>query len=209
MSIDLARLARPNTVSIFADDPTARGAVIALIIENVAIPDRLRVRLDLSQSGAISRRYAISRSPLERATTDAIRREPLAFTIAGTLSATPLGAAAAVLGSFGSFIRRDLRERDKLTALADRREPVILVTPWTNPLDSMAIAGIDESHGGGNKVDLTIAFEEIRIVDPLTVRGVTDLDTLLAGAPDSVELGPQPIEQIVSPADLAGGGLGV
>lgn len=205
--IDLAQFARPNTATIFADDPLARGKVLAFILENVPVPSRSRVRLDLMKGGQVSRRYTPARSPVEPKVVDHVKREPITVTIQGSLSATPLGLVGAALGSFGSIVRRDLRELAKIQALADDREPVIVVAPWAT-YTSMAITSVDESHPGSNKVDLSLGFEEIMIIDPLSVVGVLDLDALLAGAFESVSVGAQPAASVPAPAGLAAGGLG-
>jgi hypothetical protein len=203
--ISLGALSRPNTATIFADDPAKRGKLLAFVLTNVSLPSKTRGRFDLLTGGTVSRRWSASRSPLERFTVDDIKAEPLAITISGSVSATPLELFGA-LGTLGSIIRRDLAEASKLAALFALREPLVVVTPW-GVFPSMH-GSIDESHGAGNKVDLTISLEEIRIVSQLTIEALVDLDTILAGGLTETDLGIQPVEQVTSPADLVAGGLG-
>lgn len=203
--VSLGALARPNTATIFADDPAQRGKLLAFVLTNVALPSKSRGRFDLLTGGSVSRRHTASRSPLERFTIDDIKAEPLAITITGSISATPLELMGA-LGTLGSVIRRDLREAEKIAYLFALHEPLVVVTPWG--VFPSVHGSIDEQHGQGNKVDLTISLEEIRIVSQLTIEALVDLDTILAGGLTETDLGIQPVEQVSAPADLPVGGLG-
>lgn len=199
---NLAALVRPNTVSIFASDPATLGKVAAFVLTNVVAPVPGRVRLDLMHSVSAASRVAVPRSPVERLVADNIRREPRTLTVTGSLSATPLGLLASQFGAAGSFVRRDLRELAKLRELQASREPVVVVTP-AEIFQSMAMQ-IDEAHTGDHKVELTLSFEEIRIVSPLSLLQL-DLDTILAGAGSSSNIGAQPTEVVAAPSGVAGG----
>lgn len=197
--INLASVIRPNTASIFASDPLTKGKIVAFILKNVIVPVPGRVRLDLMQSVSVTRRATPARSPLEALTVDNIKREPKSISISGSLSATPLGAIGVVLGSFGSMVRRDLREVKKLRAYMESGEPLILVTP-SEVHESVALTSLQETHAGDNKVELSLSFEEVRIVSPLTIAGVFDLDVILAGAGSTTPLGSQPAPEFDIPA---------
>lgn len=202
-AIDISTLGRrSNTASIFASDPATLGKVVAFVLTDVAIPVPNRVRLDLTQSVSIGRRASVARSPLERVVVDNLKLEPETITVQGSLSATPLGPVATRLGGFGSAVRRDLRELTKLRKLQARREPVVLVVPARVYL-SVALVGIDETHDGRNKVDLSLTFEEIRIVSPIAIEGVLDLETVLAGAGSTTNAGAQPVSTVE--VDVEGG----
>jgi hypothetical protein len=202
----LAQLARPNSVSIFTDDPTTRGKLAAFVLTNAVVPSASRVRLDLTTSGSVSRSYAFSRNPIEQTVTTRIRRGPPGVSISGTLTATPLGLGSA-LGQLHSVIRRDLKELTKLIAIADKGQPVIVVCPW-GVYDSMGIEQIDETHPGSEKVDLVITFGKILIVSELLVEATLDLETIIAGAPTDASLGSQPVSSAPAPSGLPVGGLG-
>lgn len=196
----LASLARPNSVSIFADDPVSRSKLAAFVLTNAVVPSKSRVRLDLTTAGGVSHTYSLSRNPVESTVVTKIRRAPERLTVSGTLSATPLGFAGA-FGALHSIVRRDLKERDKLVAIADRGQPVIVVTPW-GVFASMGIESLTEDHPGAEKVDLTITFGRILIVSEILVEATIDLDALLAGAPADAPLGSQPVELVPDPGGL-------
>lgn len=203
-AINLGTLRRPNTVSIFASDPVTLGTIVSFILTDIAIPVPNRVRLDLTRSVGASRSATIARSPLERVVADNILHAPEVVTVTGSLSATPLGLVATRLGGFGSIVRRDLIELEKLRRLHKRSEPVVLITP-ARVYPSMGMSSIVETHPGSNKVDLSITFEEIRIISPISVAGALDLDAILAGSGSTNNVGAQPTTSVV--ADV-GGGLG-
>lgn len=203
MPVNLGRFARPRTASIFASDPATLGKVVTFILTDVAVPVPNRVRLDLLRRTNVSRPTEAARSPVERVVVDNLRRPPERVSLTGSLSATPLGIVATRLGGFGSIIRRDLRELEKLRRIQDRREPVVLVLPY-RVYSSMAMS-IDEDHDGTNKVELALTFEEIRIVSPLSVTGALDLDTILGGAQSQSNMGSQSGQIVSAPTGVAGG----
>ena len=204
VAVNLGTLRRPATASIFALDPVLGAAGVAMfILTDLAIPLPNRARLDLLKSASASRSASIARSPLERSVADNIQPAPEVVTIQGTLSANPLGLGA-LLGGFGSIIRRDLLELKKLRMFFDLREPVLLVLP-ARVYPSMGIVSINETHPGSNKVELSITLEEMLIVSPLTVAGALDLDAMLAGSAATANAGAQPAASVA--ADV-GGGLG-
>ena len=82
-----------------------------------------------------------------------------------------------------------------------RNEPVVLVTGQL-AYPPMVMSN-DEVHTGENKVDLTLTFEEIRIISPITVQGILDLAEAQVGAQTQSNAGAQPVEAIDPPADLA------
>lgn len=204
VAVNLGRFARPRTASIFARDPATLGKIVSFILTDVAIPVPGRVRLDLTQSIAISNRVTAARSPIEPIVVDNIRLLPKEITITGSLSATPIGALAATrLGGFGSIIRRDLRELEKLLRIQAVGEPVVLVCS-RGVFANMALS-VDEQHTGANKVDLTLSLSEIQIVTPLSIAGVLDLDTILSGASSTTNAGAQPVTPTTVPAGVGVG----
>ncbi len=203
-AVNLGTLRRPSTASIFASDPATLGSIVSFILTDVAVPVPNRVRFDLLRSMSTTRGATVARSPLERAAADNIQPAPEQITIQGVLSATPLGLTGSRLGGFGSILRRDLTELKKLRALFERREPVVLVTA-ARAYPSVAMSNIVETHPGTNKVELSISFEELRIISPLTVAGVLDTDAILTGSATTANGGAQPVASVV--ADV-GGGLG-
>jgi hypothetical protein len=202
-ALNLGTLARPNSCSIFAADPQSLAKIAVFVLNNTVVPVPGRVRLDLTHSVSRSSRTTAARSPLERVVADNIRLNTQTVTVQGSISATPLGVVGAQIGAFGSIVRRDLREVAKLHKIQEKREPVYLVTPAF--LFGPATFSIDEQHDGSNKVDLSLTFEQIRIVSPLAVAAATDLQAFFAGATGGEQIGSQPSELVTSPAGVAGG----
>lgn len=204
-AIDL-KLVRPSSVAIFRKKPSEIGYVVAFILSEIGIPSSKRVKMDLSTSRTHNKTFRATRNPVESSTASAILRDPEVFSVTGRLSANPLGAfgAAAVLGTLGSLVRRDLIEVGKLRAIADEREPVVVVTP-ERVYTSMAITSMSEVYdkASGNGSILSLTFQEIRIVSPVTLSGVVDVDTLVAAQMETLNMGTQ------SPTDVADpGGFG-
>lgn len=203
MAVSLGRFARPTTVTILAQDPASFGKLLAFVLQRIPLPGKKHVSLDLAHNGAASKRFTPTRNPVERAVADNVRPEPETLTLSGSISATPLGLAAP-LGAFGSLIRRDLRLVKQLRDLFDRREPLVVVTPWRT-YSSMGGTSIDETHVGSNKVDLLLTFDEVRIVDTTLITGLLDLDEALAGAAATEAMGGQATELVDAPVGVAGG----
>jgi hypothetical protein len=199
---------RPGAVTIWASDPATKGKLVAFLLTNVdtAIPVKGRIRLDTTQSVSASSTYTPTRNPVQRTVVDNIIREPERLQVTGTLSASPLGLLSTPFGALGSIIRRDLMELTKLRELATKRRPVAVVTV-ARTYPSMAITAIQETHPGSNKVDLSLSFEEVRIISPLSVSGVLDLQSLLAGSGSESAMGHQGSTAVPEPAAI-GGGLG-
>jgi hypothetical protein len=204
VAVNLGTLRRPATASIFAIDPVIGAAGVAtFILTDIAIPLPNRARLDLLKSASATRPITVASSPVERSVADNIQLGPETVTIQGTLSANPLGLGAQ-LGGFGSIIRRDLLELEKLRRFIALREPMLLVIP-ARIYPSVAITSMTETHPGSNKVELSISFREVQIISPLTVAGALDLNAMLAGSATTSNAGAQPAAEVA--ADV-GGGLG-
>ena len=203
---------RPKTVSIFAAPFTGKfgGAVktrfTQFLIEDARIQSPDRVSFDLSKSRSRSQRYQWPRSPIESITVDNVIKDPRVVNISGTLSATPLGflSGAVLAGAFGAIVRRDIQILEKLHALADRGEPLMVVAPEFSE-SSMGIVSIDDRHGEGNKIEISMVLEKVRIVSPLLVEGAIDLDSLLSGVFSEESIGSQAVTSVPEPAGLAGG----
>lgn len=185
MTIGLESFFGPSSCAVFARDPGSpvgvSATLLAFILNNTEVSVPGRVRLDTTQDYSIQRSITPARSPLFPLTTQKIRQNPVIVTVRGTLSATPLGMVGIALGSFGSAIRRDLREVAKLKQIQLSGEPVAVVLPNREVYTSMAMSVV-ETHGVGNKVDLDLTFEQIRIVNPLSAISVAGLDSLDVGA---------------------------
>lgn len=199
------QLLRPNTVAIFATDPTGAAGVAAklsallLTQAKIDVPGRFKFDTVSNISRTVGRE--IARSPMERATASNQVKLPVMLSVTGTLSATPLFAFGGGTGALGSLVRRDLLQLEALERLADRGEPLVVVTP-SKVHPSMGLASIQDVHQLDHKVDLTLAFEEMRIVSPLSVTSELDINSLLSGAGGTSNLGGQPTGVAPDPGGL-------
>jgi hypothetical protein len=198
---------RPNTIAIFATDPTGASGVaskiLAFLLTNAVVVDVPgRVRFDLNKGVSATKSYDVARSPIQKIRAGNILKRPESISVQGTLSATPLGLGGALIGTFGRFVRRDLVQMEMLRKIADREEPVVLVTP-ARPYPSVAIKTMTEQHPGSLKVDLSMTFEEVEIVDPITIAENLALEAMLVGAGGPSNDGPQATGSVPDPGGLA------
>lgn len=198
-------LLRPNTVAVFAKASPGNAGLVAevqaflLTLAVIAdVPGRFR--FDLVQQYSAGTRYDVARNPIERAVADNFIRQPRTISVTGSVSANPL-AAFGGLGVAGSLIRRDLIAVKQLRLLQAIGEPLVLVTP-AEVHGSVALVSVEETHVGLNKVDVSLVFEEMVIVNPLSIAGGVDPDTLLAGAPAASNMGAQPVDPFVDPGGV-------
>lgn len=182
MPVNLGDIVRPTTVTIFASDPTSSNKALAFILSQVQEPLPGQVQMHLTKSIKAQKRYTATRNPVERAVVENIQPQNETLQVQCQLSANPLGRgvtsnSTAQLGAFGSIIRLDLLELQKLRDLADAREPLLVVTP-PRVYKNMALVAIDEEHVGANKVELFLSFETMRIVSPIIEPDVFDMGSV-------------------------------
>lgn len=150
-----------------------------------------RIRMDLNKSITVTRGFDVSRSPVERFVADNLVRRPEVITVTGMLSATPLVPFGGV--PFGSLARFDLMQLAALRTLQGSGEPLVLVLP-ARPYGSVALTTLVEDHSRAGRVDLSMTFEEIEIVSPITIP--VDPDLMAAAAYAEVSGGSQPTEAV-------------
>lgn len=137
-------------------------------------PDR--VVLDMVDSESLTRNYQVTTNALQDFTsaTSNVHRDLIRISITGTL----IGSIdLAFLGSvglggipgFGGGLRSDLLKFANLEELADKREPVLVVTPRIS-LPRAFIESISRTWepGNGENTIVTVSVVEARIVNPLT-----------------------------------------
>lgn len=209
--VSLAAFTGPTSATILSLPSVYTGSTPALrklasvVLENAVQADVPgAVRLDLTKSVSEDRTAMVARSPVEYTIADNYRIQNGAISITGSLSANPLGRLGSGLsGSFGSVVRRDLRQLDELYRIQDLREPVALA--WGKRFWPSLAMTIRAVHDGSHKVELSLVFEEIRIVPANAVAAVLDLDEVLAGAGGTEQLGSQPTSVVPEPSGVAGG----
>jgi hypothetical protein len=208
--LSLGGLARASSVTVFARDPAGLNAALAFILSATSFPSDKRARFDATDSETEELSFTPIQERVEAglAATIGTVANPERFSASGVLTATPLGLES-VLGAFGSLVRRDLQEYQRFVMLARQREPVVVVTR-ERTFASMAIRRIVRSKvpTTGNSVRLTVDFEEVRIISPLGVVQLVDLEALLAGASSSSDGGTQGSPVADVPPDVAAGGMG-
>ncbi len=199
------QLLRPNTVAIFATDPTGAAGVAArltaflLTQTQIDIPGRFRY--DLVNQVTHTSGHDFARSPVERHTASNSIKRPDQLTVSGVMSANPLFAFGGGTGALGSLIRRDLLQLKALQRLADLGEPLAVVTP-AQVFGSMGLVSLQDVHTMDNKVALTLNFEEVQIVSPIAIAADLDLDAILAGAGGAANLGGQATSAVPDPGGL-------
>lgn len=210
-TIPQSEFIRPTSVTVFKRDPAGLGLAAAFLLSNTAAPSSARARFDLTENETETLTFDAIDEPMEQgiAATIATIKGPDVFVASGILTATPLDLFG-VLGAFGSIVRRDLTEYQRFVALAEAREPVIVVAR-ERAFPSMAIAQIvrTKAPGDGNSVRLQVTFRQTRIVLPAGVVELVDLNSLLMGASSSADAGTQGAANADGlPADVLAGGLG-
>ena len=199
----------PRKVVIFAKprvpDPTLGSRLIAFLLSDATVFDPNGFALDTAHDRQHRHTYQWTRSPVERLTADNVIKQPNEVRVRGTLTATPigglLGGLQAAESAIPGIVRRDRRLADKLLRIADRGEPVVLVTP-ERPYPSMGITFIEEAHGRGEKIDLTLGFAAVRIVDPLAVASDLEIQATVTGALATSAMGGQPVTSVPDPGGL-------
>jgi hypothetical protein len=145
-----------------------------------------------------------------------IHRDLIRHTYSGTLVS---GVDIALIGSvgaggipgFGAGIRADLLKIENLENLADRREPIMVVSPRV----SLAKAFIESisrnwSPDLGDNTFVTVTVVEARIVNPLIADAVIpDVENSATGNNSVTEAGSQSPTEVVSPEVQQGATVGV
>lgn len=193
---DLGTWTSPSTTSFFAQKPGSRFAAVALSL--IPFPIAGRARLDLSETETRTRRYEITRNPVERLVAQNKIRQSDTLTLVGRLSAHPLLSPG--MSQLG-IARLDKRELTKLLDIVDGDDPMFIVTP-ERPYSNMVCTEITEHYDDttGDGVALSLSFAEIMIAIPGMVEPELDFEAMLAGASGSSDLGAQAGEAVSTPA---------
>lgn len=195
----LGGLLGTRTVSFYRLDPTG-NVPIEPLGDLVPALGSDRVTFDMIDSEDGEQTYAITMNALQDFTsaTSNVHREPKRRTFSGTLIG---GVDVALVGSFGlsgapglgGGMRNDLRKLEALEAIAERREPIMVVSPrksfpraW---IETIADSWTPEL--GPNSM-VTISIVEARIVSPLQANAVVpDVASSLTGNNRKTSVGSQ------------------
>ncbi len=168
-----------TTCSIYALD--ARGTPIERVADVVPGVSPLRVTLDTIDGEQLEQAWLVTRHTLQDLTdtTSNVRAELRMLTVAGVLAA----AGPMVIGS-GAVrnARLDAIRFANLTALANLRRPVMVVTP-RHSLDRAFITGLPASWSptDGDSQPITIKFLEARVLTSASVASFVDVDASPVG----------------------------
>lgn len=212
----LGGLLGARTASFFRLDPTGRVPIEPLI-DLVPSFSPNRVVLDMIDNEVSPREYMVTRNALQDFTSAStnVHKELESMTVTGTLVssiALPLIGSVGLGGipGFGGGLRLDMLKLAALEALADRREPIMIVTPRKSfPkcfIQSIVPTWTPET---GDNTILAVTVVEARIVNPLSAEAVLpDLAGSFTGNNDSTGAGaqsPQAVQtQSITPPAVQG-----
>lgn len=132
-----------------------------------------RVALDMIDSEDVDRSYMVTTNALQDFTsaTSNVHKNPERLSLSGTLVSTVDTPGVGSVGFVG--LRADLIRVANLEELADRREPILVITPRVS-IPRAFIESISKSWNPdqGENTLITISLVEARIVSPLTAGGV-------------------------------------
>ena len=170
------------TCSIFALDPT--GTVpIEPVLDLVPGVTPFRVTFDVIKSENKSAKYRVTTNTLQdfSDTTPNVHQDLAEITVTGVLSSMgPLSLAGGPVPTLGA--RLDLLRIANLERIADKRRPVMVVTPRIS-LSKAFITNISRpwSPSDGESTVVQISFIQARILSPLLGAALLDTASLAAG----------------------------
>jgi hypothetical protein len=212
----LGGLLGARTASFYRLDPTGTVPIEPIADLRPAFTPN-RVVLDMVDTEDIERTYQVTANALQDFTsaTSNVHRDLIRLTVSGTLiSGIDLPFVGAVgLGGvpgFGGGLRADLLKIANLEALADAREPIMVVTPRVS-LPKAFIESISRgwSPEQGENTLVTVSLVEARVVNPLSAdAAVPDVAGSNTGNNATVAAGaqsPLPVQtQTVTPPPVFG-----
>jgi len=195
----LGGLLGTRTVSFYRLDPT--GTVPIEPLGDLVPPlGSDRVTFDMIDSEDGEQSYSVTLNPLQDFTsaTSNIHREPKRRTFSGTLIG---GVDVALVGAFGlagapglgGGMRNDLRKLEVLEAMAERREPVMVVSPRKSFAKAwIEMIGDSWTPELGPNSMVSVSIVEARIVSPLAAGAVVpDVAASLTGNNRKASVGSQ------------------
>lgn len=164
-----------STASFFKLTPL--GVPFEPLIDVVPGVTPFRITFDMVDNENVTHSYDVTEHAVQTFfdVTSNVRKRLVKVAITGTLSAVPPLLPIGAIPVPGSFLRLDLLRIQNLEALADSREPIMVVTPRFG-LPKCIIADVSRNWnpGMGESSQVSIALTEARIVSPLT--GITEAD---------------------------------
>lgn len=186
---------RPKSCIILPAGRPAFGSFgLALVPPGVPIPERFVY--DAVQNQRHRRRVTAPKHPVEQGLpiTDHARRELDVLAVNGVVSdtviSTPGLPGGTLLGVGGNLTNRAHRELLILNEHFVKREPVFIATSL-RVYETMLLLEFEfgRQAGTGHAIEASLVAEEIRIVTPLEVPTLDDLDGLIFGGEGTADLG--------------------
>jgi hypothetical protein len=186
---------RPRSAIILpAGRPVFGSFALALVPPGTPIPERFV--FDAVARQTHDRVVTAPKFPVELGLpiSDHARREPDTLALDGVVSDTPISTpglpGGALLGAGGNLTNRAHRELLILNEHFERREPVFVATSL-RVYETMLILrfSFGREPRTGHAIDVSIMLEEVRIVSPLEVPQIEDLDGLIFGGDGTADLG--------------------
>lgn len=174
-----------RNVAIFAQPPDPAVGFVPLLLSQISVPSPTRAALNLSETETLTRRWSMTRNPVERIVAQNRIEEPKTLRITGMLSADPVFTPLALAG----IARLDRLELTKLVKIVSL-STCFVVTPeraYPNMGCTVLEEQYDESTGRG--VRLSLLFEEFQIARPGATLAEFDIAAAEIGALDAVDLG--------------------
>ncbi len=206
-----------RTASIYRLDPTGTVPMGSIADLRPAFTPN-RVVLDMVDSEDVERTYSVTTNALQDLTsaTSNVHRDLIRLTVSGTLiSGIDLPFVGSVgpggIPGFGGGLRADLLKVANLEAIADRREPIMVITPRVS-LAKAFIESVSRSWNPdtGENTLLTIGFVEARIVNPLSAdAAVPDVAGSFTGNNATAPAGAQAPLPVVTQSIIPGTAPGV
>jgi hypothetical protein len=159
-----------------------------------------KVSFDVTDSEDESNNYTVTNNALQDFTdaSSNVHKELEEVTFSGTLvSSIDLGPLGSVgtggVPGFGGSLRADLLRYANLKALADAREPILVVSPRiSKPRMLITFLGRSWSPDLGENTLVTITVREARIVNPLDLQpSVPDVANSFTGNNSAASVGTQ------------------
>lgn len=206
-----------RTVSFFRLDPTGTVPVEPLL-DLIPSFTPNRVALDMVDSEDVQRNYLVTTNALQDFTNaqSNVHKDLIRMTFSGTLIGgidIPLIGSVGLGGipGFGGGLRSDLLKLTNLENLADRREPVMVVSPRVD-LPKAFIESIARSWNpdvGDNSL-VTVTVVEARIVNPLIAASVVpDVEASFTGNNSVTQAGAQSPAPVQTQSVTQSGTVGV
>lgn len=137
----------------------------------------LRVTLDIVDSESMTLTYDVTEHAVQSFldVTTNVKKRLRGMTITGTFGGTPplLPLIGGVPPVPGSFARLDILRLNTLQAIADAREPIMVVTP-RHSMHRAIITSVSDSWGpaDGEQMAVTVTLKEARLVSALIADSV-------------------------------------